>query len=93
MPNSYDRIIKENSAFLVPIIAQWFGIDLNRVETLKDKMQRTLEREADFCVKILHDNPENDYIFHVEFQTTPYFTTYRGLFYRAFFSYTYNRPR
>ena len=53
MPNSYDRIIRENSAFLVPIIAQWFGIDLSRTELLKDKMERTLEGEADFCAKIL----------------------------------------
>ena len=92
MPNVYDRIIKENSEFLIPIIAQWFGIDLSRTESLKDKMQRTLEAEADFCVKVLHDNPENDYIFHFEAQTTPYYSRYRGLFYRAFFSYTYNLP-
>jgi hypothetical protein len=92
MPNSYDRILKENGNFLVPIIAQWFGINLSRVEILKDKMHRTLESEADFCAKIKHDDPKDDYIFHLEVQSTPYYSTYRGLFYRSFFSYTYNLP-
>jgi hypothetical protein len=92
MANNYDRILKENSDFLIPIIAKWFHVNLNRVEPLKDKMQRTLEREADFCVKVLEDNPDDEHIFHVEFQTSPDYSAYRGLFYRSFLSYNYNLP-
>ncbi len=92
MANDYDRILKENSDFLIPIIAKWFHVNLDRVEPLKDKMQRTLEREADFCVKVLEDNPEDEHIFHVEFQTSPDYSAYRGLFYRSFLSYNYNLP-
>ena len=40
-------------------------------ETLKDKIQVTLEREADFLKKVLNDrNPEGNYILHLEFQAT-----------------------
>jgi hypothetical protein len=90
MANDYDRILKENSDFLIPIVAKWFNVNLERTETLKDKMQRTVEREADFCVKVLADNPEDEHIFHVEFQTQPDYSAYRGLFYRSLLSYTHN---
>jgi hypothetical protein len=92
MANNYDRILKENSDFLIPLIAKWFNVNLDRVEPLKDKMQRTVEREADFCVKVLEDNPDDNHIFHVEFQTSPDFSAYRGLFYRSLLSYTHNLP-
>ena len=92
MANNYDRVLKENSDFLIPIIAKWFNVNLERTETLKDKVQRTVEREADFCVKVLADNPEDEHIFHVEFQTQPDYSAYRGLFYRSLLSYKYNLP-
>ena len=70
MANHYDRIFKENIEPMIPIIAERvFGIEkIEKSEDLKDKMQYTLEKEADYLQKIIHDNPENDYILHLECQ-------------------------
>ena len=70
MANHYDRIFKENIEPMIPIIAERvFGIEkIQKSEDLKDKMQYTLEKEADYLQKIIHDNPENDYILHLECQ-------------------------
>lgn len=55
LPNDYDKILRENLDALLPFIAQkLLGLDLSRTETLKDKIQVTLEREGD----LLHDDSE-----------------------------------
>ncbi|MBL7815049.1 MAG: hypothetical protein JNL70_08565 [Saprospiraceae bacterium] len=70
MANHFDRILKENIKVLFPFFAQREGIEIGETEELKDKLQITLEREADFLQRILHDNSNNDYILHFEFQVT-----------------------
>ena len=92
MPNQYDRILKENVDFLAPVIAKWRGVDMSNHEILKDKLQATLENEVDFCAKILHDDPEYNEIFHIEFQSTPAYSARRGRFYNAFLGYLHNLP-
>ena len=48
MPNDFDKILRENLDALLPYIARkLLGLDLSRTETLKDKIQVTLEREGD----------------------------------------------
>ena len=57
MPNDYDKILRENLDALLPFIARkLLGLDLSRTETLKDKIQVTLEREGDYFKKVLHDD-------------------------------------
>jgi predicted transposase/invertase (TIGR01784 family) len=70
MANHYDRIFKENIEPMIPIIAERvFGIEkIEKSEDLKDKLQYTLEKEADYLQKIIHDNPAEDYILHLECQ-------------------------
>ncbi len=69
MANHYDRIFKENIEPLIPVIARKiFGLKINQTEDIKDKLQYTLEKEADYLQKVIHDDPENDYILHVECQ-------------------------
>jgi serine/threonine protein kinase len=70
MPNHYDRIFKENIEPMIPFIARkLFGIkEIKQSEDIKDKLQYTLEKEADYLQRIIHPNPEDDYILHVECQ-------------------------
>jgi predicted transposase/invertase (TIGR01784 family) len=69
MKNNFDRILKENIEALFSIFAKREGISLEHTEELKDKLQVTLEREADFLKKILHQNAKDDFILHIELQT------------------------
>ena len=66
----YDKLIKENLAYLIAPLALRIGIDLERgrIEIIKDKLQYTIEREPDFLFKICHDNPLEDYITQFDFQ-------------------------
>jgi hypothetical protein len=70
MANHYDRIFKENIEPMIPFIARkLFGIkEIKQSEDIKDKLQYTLEKEADYLQRIIHPNPEDDYILHVECQ-------------------------
>ena len=70
MPNHYDRIFKENIEPMIPFIARkLFGIkEIKKSEDIKDKLQYTLEKEADYLQRIIHPNPEDDFILHVECQ-------------------------
>ena len=70
MANHYDRIFKENIEPMIPFIARrLFGIEMiTKSEDLKDKLQYTLEKEADYLQRIIHPNPADDYILHVECQ-------------------------
>jgi predicted transposase/invertase (TIGR01784 family) len=70
MANHYDRIFKENIEPMIPFIARrLFGIEMiTKSEDLKDKLQYTLEKEADYLQRIIHTNPLEDYILHVECQ-------------------------
>jgi predicted transposase/invertase (TIGR01784 family) len=70
MANHYDRIFKENIEPMIPFIARkLFGLEMfKESEDLKDKLQYTLEKEADYLQRIIHQNPADDYILHVECQ-------------------------
>jgi hypothetical protein len=50
--HSYDRIFKENiGLFFLALIERHLGLRLQSVEELKDKFQRTLEREPISCAR------------------------------------------
>lgn len=93
MPNDYDKILKENLDALLPFIARkLLGLDLSRTETLKDKIQVTLEREGDSFKKVLHDDPSRDYGLHWEFQTNDEDMRGRNLLYYGLFYQKYKIP-
>ena len=70
MSNFFDRILKENIEAVFPNLSKkLLGIEIAHSEALKDKLQRTTEREADFLRKIV--TPDGDeFIIHLEFQAT-----------------------
>ena len=69
MSNFFDRILKENIHEVFPNLSKkLLGIEIAHSEELKDKLQRTTEREVDFVRKIT--TPDGDkFIIHLEFQT------------------------
>ena len=69
MANQYDKIFKENIEPLFAVLAQrLLGLPPERFAELKDKLQKTVERETDFIRRVLHDNPADDFIFQLEVQ-------------------------
>ncbi len=93
MPNDYDKILRENLDALLPFIARkLLGLDLSRTETLKDKIQVTLEREGDYFKKVLHDDPTLDYGLHWEFQSNDEDMRGRNLLYYGLFFQKYKLP-
>lgn len=66
----YDKILKENIGQLfLPITEKHLNIQIKSSEELKDKLQTTLEREADFLRKITTSQGDT-FILHLEFQST-----------------------
>ncbi len=66
--NVYDKIIKENALELFKAFTK--GHVWKDIKPLKDKLQRTLEREFD----MLYDVTDNDgmrMLVHMEFESTP----------------------
>lgn len=94
MANIYDRIFKENIEPIIPILAERiFGVVIEKSIEIKDKIQITLEGEADFLKKVLHKNPAEDFILHVEFQVkNEPKRVNRMLLYRAFLYNRYELP-
>jgi predicted transposase YdaD len=93
--NKYDRIFKENVQSLIPfLITKVLGLrDVLETEELKDKIQLTLEQEADYLRKVIHTNKRHDYILQIEFQSTaPSNMARRMLLYQAFLRHKYNLP-
>ena len=64
----YDRIVKESLSKLVIPLAKRLGINVENIEIIKDKLQYTIEREPDFLAIIKHKDPEDDYVFQMDFQ-------------------------
>ena len=94
MPNPYDRILKENIEPIIPFLAEKvFGLKIGKTIQIKDKVQITLEKEADFLKKVVHINHAEDYILHIEFQTAnePKMLN-RMLLYRSVLFDKYNLP-
>ena len=70
MAQDYDKILKENLEPMFTSLGQgYLGIDIAKAEPLKDKLQKTVEREADFLQKVTTTTGET-LIVHVELQST-----------------------
>ncbi len=66
---AYDKILKENvGEFFMSLSKKYLGLDIVKSEELKDKLQTTLEKEADFLRTIQTASGEQ-FILHLEFQT------------------------
>ena len=93
MPNYLDRIIKENIEPLFTFFAEKLGIKIEQSEEIKDKLQITLEREADFLRKIFIPKQKKGFIFHLEFQTKMgHRLKHRILLYRAILFHKFDLP-
>jgi predicted transposase YdaD len=66
---AYDKILKENvGKFFLSLSQKYLGIAIQKSEELKDKLQTTLEKEADF-LRIIHTPTGEKFVLHLEFQT------------------------
>jgi len=93
MPNDFDKIFKENFEVLLPhLLRKVLGLELPRLEDLKDKIQVTVEREMDNLKKAVHDDPLLDYGLHWEIQSADEDMRQRNLLYYALFVEKYNLP-
>ena len=69
MANDYDKIFKENIQAIFPSLSRrYLGIEVAKSEPIKDKIQKTIEREADFLQKVTTTSGEQ-LIVHLEFQS------------------------
>ena len=70
MAQDYDKILKENIGELFLILSKkYLKVEIKHSEELKDKLQTTLEKEADFLRKV--ETPQGEQlIVHLEFQTS-----------------------
>jgi len=69
MPNGFDRIFKENiDAMVAVFLYRFFGLEWERADPLKDKLQITLERETDFLLHLDKGDKSRERIVHLEFQ-------------------------
>lgn len=87
MPNQFDRIFKENIKPLFHFFAEREGVKIEKSEEIKDKIQATVEREADFVRKIILAKKKKNSILQLEFQLGPgrrlphRLLLYRGMLY------------
>jgi predicted nucleic-acid-binding protein len=68
MPNQFDRIFKENIEALLHFFAEREGVKIEKSEEIKDKIQATVEREADFVRKIIFAKRKLNSILQLEFR-------------------------
>ncbi len=65
----YDKIFKENvEQIFLALCEKHLNIKIRKTEELKDKLQTTTEREADF-LKMVYAKTKKKFILHIEFQT------------------------
>jgi predicted transposase/invertase (TIGR01784 family) len=70
MSQDYDHTLKENIHEIFPALCKkHLGIEIAKTEDIKDKIQATIEREADFLQKVT-TTQGNTLIVQLEFQTT-----------------------
>lgn len=70
MPNEYDKILKENlDAIYLAFSRRFIKSNFLSTEELNTDIQRTKERKTDFLRKLIHENPNEDFILHIEVQT------------------------
>lgn len=89
----YDKIIKENiQAIFMRLLDKFIDLDIARTEEIKDKIQRTFEREPDFLVKVI-DTAGKEVIIQMEFQTSDDLRmVYRMAEYKAVIQAKYELP-
>lgn len=94
MPNDYDKVLKENLEELMPhLLHKVMGLDLPKLEDMKDKIQVTVEREMDGLKKVVHEQqPWLDFGLHWEIQSTHEDMRARLLVYYALFFQKYGLP-
>lgn len=92
--SAYDKIWKENILeTLKPFLKENLGIDIdnNKIEYIVPKLQKTLEVEADFLGKVIHNDSQKDYVLHLEFQTSDNMSMHlRMNLYQAFVRFEHN---
>ena len=89
----FDKILKENiEAVFLPMAEEILGISIKETFEIKDNIQSTIGREADY-LKMVIDKNGKKWIFHLEFQTTndPKML-YRMAEYRAILQRKYQIP-
>lgn len=89
----YDKMIKENLSYLIKPFAERMGIGLQdeRLEIVKDKLQQTVEREPDFLFIVRHKDVAKDYATQFDFQVENDMNMpERMLFYRCLIKYTHH---
>ncbi|WP_027002627.1 hypothetical protein [Hugenholtzia roseola] len=66
---AYDKILKENiKSYVLNFAQRELGFVIDSYEEIKDKLQTTLEREADYILKI-RTRAGEDFILQLEFQS------------------------
>jgi predicted transposase/invertase (TIGR01784 family) len=69
MANHYDKILKENfEEIILPMVKSILNISLENTQIIPNRLQKTIEREADFLRKVLNSDGKPDYILHIEVQ-------------------------
>ena len=67
--NIFDQIFKEYAEpIFLPFIERLLGYKIIKKQSLKDKMQTSIERECDFLFEITLENSDH-FILHIEFQS------------------------
>jgi len=89
----FDKIIKENiEKIFQPILNKLLDLSIAQSFEIKDKIQRTLEREPDFLKRVI-DTEGNEFILHLEFQTNDNpEMVYRMAEYKAILQRKYRLP-
>ncbi|HMQ49644.1 MAG TPA: hypothetical protein PKA00_19375 [Saprospiraceae bacterium] len=67
--NEYDKIFKENlEPLIIPLLKQYFGLEITHKRRLHDKLQTTTERETDFLFEVTDASNQRS-LLHIEFQS------------------------
>jgi hypothetical protein len=67
--NLYDKIFKENlEELILPMLKYQWDVQIKSMKRIRNKLQTTTEREADFLSEIT-DHQNQKFILHVEVQT------------------------
>ena len=65
----FDRIFKENiESLFTPLLEKLLNISISKTQEIKDKLQKTIEREPDFLKLVTTENGM-EFILQLEFQT------------------------
>ena len=86
MAQEYDKIIKEifrNT--IIPFMSRITGEDYEPISNLDPKLQKTIEKEADFFKIVKRKNSKKNEVLHVEWQLKTSWVKMRNrmLFYKA----------